>query len=254
MMRKFLKLQQGKVLFQAFLLLGYGLYLLYLCYSTKINFFVHPDYAYLALGGGYGLVLLFVIGIINFFVGKKNCSDCNDFTSQRFFSLNNFLVLLPLIVALMTQPRALSSATALNRNLRLDVDSVFGRQISVATQFVIDTQKRSMIDWIRLFNQDPEPDHHKDLKAKVVGFVLRDNTLPVDHFMIARFVISCCAADARPVGLIVQYDPAKFNFKNDEWIEVSGTFASEEVGGQRQPVLVLESYKVVPIPENPYAI
>jgi hypothetical protein len=41
-------------------------------------------------------------------------------------------------------------------------------------------------------------------EARLIGFVYRDDRFNGDEFMISRFVISCCAADAAPLGLVVR--------------------------------------------------
>lgn len=109
------------------------------------------------------------------------------------------------------------------------------------------------MDWIRLFGNDPEPDNYKGLKANIRGFVLKDQSLPEHHFLIAQFVMSCCSADARPIGIPVQYDPAQFILQNDQWIEMEAIFDTAVLKGERQPVLLLKNFKPIPVPQNPYA-
>lgn len=79
------------------------------------------------------------------------------------------------------------------------------------------------------------------------GFVdLRDG-MPADEFMLSRFMVSCCAADAIGISVrVVGAPPAKF--KPDQWVRVEGTIYP--VGSQ----VVVDASNIVPIPqpENPY--
>ncbi|HMR01627.1 MAG TPA: TIGR03943 family protein, partial [Candidatus Gracilibacteria bacterium] len=103
------------------------------------------------------------------------------------------------------------------------------------------------------FNQDPEPSQYEGEKAKVSGFVLKDDNLPQNYFIIARFILSCCAADARPIGIPVHFDPARQTFENDQWIELQGEFFTTELDGETVPAIELNRFENIPVPENPYA-
>jgi uncharacterized repeat protein (TIGR03943 family) len=66
-------------------------------------------------------------------------------------------------------------------------------------------------------------------------------------FKLARYQISCCAADAAPV-LVRVVGTSGEPPSRDQWVTVSGTFAS---GGQ-PPVLTATSVAEVDAPEDPY--
>lgn len=53
------------------------------------------------------------------------------------------------------------------------------------------------------------------------GFVTRDETTPPNEFVLTRFLISCCVADALSADVrVVGAPPGKF--KEDEWVRVEG--------------------------------
>jgi uncharacterized repeat protein (TIGR03943 family) len=54
----------------------------------------------------------------------------------------------------------------------------------------------------------------------VSGFVTHIPGWPDEYFMITRFVLTCCAADAYPVGLPVELPPGTERPKPDTWLEV----------------------------------
>jgi uncharacterized repeat protein (TIGR03943 family) len=92
-------------------------------------------------------------------------------------------------------------------------------------------------------------DHHgtsfNGAPVKLVGFVAGD----VDGgFELARYTISCCAADAAPIVVRVlgtSGDPAA----RDQWVTVTGTFRP---GGGDIPDLIATSVAQIPAPEDPY--
>lgn len=238
----------------ASLLIIYGMFFLFLYVSRKIIYFVHPDYAFLAL---FTAIFLFILALFKFSMifhkvppeCTDGCSDTNLLNKKR----NVIFLLLPFFLSIIFPIKPLSSATAELRAGRYNQDAGLSRSINTSSGFSIKPENRTLMDWIRLFSQDPEPDHYKGQKVKIVGFVFKDNTLSKDYFLISRFVLSCCAADARPIGIPVRYNAEKFHLEENQWIEIQGTFDSGEVQSERQPVIILQNYKTVPVPENPYA-
>jgi len=83
------------------------------------------------------------------------------------------------------------------------------------------------------------------------GMVYRQEGLPAGSLVAFRFVITCCAADAWPAGILVTSEKARA-FPIDSWVRVTGTVASTSVKAQDMPVVHAE--RIVPIspPGNPY--
>jgi putative membrane protein len=59
-------------------------------------------------------------------------------------------------------------------------------------------------------------------KIELTGFVYRQDDMKDNQFVVGRFSIQCCSADASPFGLLVEYDRAQ-SFQNDHWVTVTGT-------------------------------
>jgi uncharacterized repeat protein (TIGR03943 family) len=85
---------------------------------------------------------------------------------------------------------------------------------------------------------------------RLTGFVVRDSR--GGGFLLTRFVLSCCAADARPVRVAVRTAPP-FPAP-DTWVEVTGRWRPERRSAEddRPPVLDAESLRAVPRPARPY--
>jgi uncharacterized membrane protein YcgQ (UPF0703/DUF1980 family) len=55
-----------------------------------------------------------------------------------------------------------------------------------------------------------------------VGFVTRYDDTPADEFLLTRYVVSCCVADAMVAQVqIVNVTPGAF--ADGEWVKVAGT-------------------------------
>jgi uncharacterized repeat protein (TIGR03943 family) len=83
------------------------------------------------------------------------------------------------------------------------------------------------------------------------GRVSTDDTLPAGEFVVYRFVIVCCAADALPVEAVVK-SPKAGSFKSDDWIRVSGTLRMQEKDGKAVPVIEADQVDPIAAPNDPY--
>jgi uncharacterized repeat protein (TIGR03943 family) len=79
------------------------------------------------------------------------------------------------------------------------------------------------------------------------GLVARREGQAADEFMLTRFLVSCCVADALSVQVRVVGAPPG-SFAEDDWVRVSGTFYP--VGQE----VVVDASKITPIPQpdDPY--
>ncbi len=70
--------------------------------------------------------------------------------------------------------------------------------------------------------------NYKGYTIIMTGFVFKDSdTLKEDEFITARLMMSCCAADLIPYGLICKYDKVS-DLKSEAWVTVEGTLIIEQ--------------------------
>lgn len=230
-------------------MLLYGAYLIFIYFSGKVQLLIHQDYAILTLISGIVLILFGGLGCVGL-MKQKHFSPTGVHPNTK---RELILVFVAIIAALVIHPAPLSTSTASVRKSGLNDDAGLSRRTTPVARFIINSENRRLIEWVNLFNQNPEPSQYEGEKVKVSGFVLKDDDLPEDYFMIARFIISCCAADARPIGIPVHYNPTEQTLENDQWIELKGSLFTTELDGESIPAIELSQYQTIPIPENPYA-
>jgi uncharacterized repeat protein (TIGR03943 family) len=63
------------------------------------------------------------------------------------------------------------------------------------------------------------------------GLVARSDDLPPNEFVLVRYAIVHCVADAQPLGLLVVAPSDIGGLSTDQWVDVSGTLASEPRDG-----------------------
>ena len=98
-------------------------------------------------------------------------------------------------------------------------------------------------------------DHGRSLDGRTVqvsGFVIPGAE---GHLYLARMIVTCCAADARPVKVGLMGDvPA--GVKAEQWVEVTGTYVDhadhDQVNNELIPYLRVTSLRDIAAPEQQY--
>ncbi len=159
------------------------------------------------------------------------------------------LILLPVVLGLLVPARPLGATAMGNREVSI------GRLSSAAaprdSQIASSSREKNLLDWLLTFDRNADPAAFDGQQARLVGFVYRDSSHGDDTFMLSRFVVSCCVADATPIGVIVHW-PEASALAVDQWVEVAGKFQAGAFDGRSMPVLMAEEIKPTATPNQPY--
>lgn len=160
-------------------------------------------------------------------------------------------MLIMAIAGLVFTPQAFASQTALDRGVAETIP--YTRVKPQAFRTASRSEDKNLIDWIRSLQVYPEPDAYAGQKARIQGFVVYPPKLSEQYFLLTRFAITCCAADAYPVSLPVKLTTGdRKAYAPDAWLEVEGQMITETLDGRRQLTLQANTLKPVPQPKNPY--
>ena len=165
------------------------------------------------------------------------------------------LLTVPVLLALIP-PRPLGTDAMATRALQIgSVPATAGLAVTSDLEVGASDAPRTVLDWLVRFDQDAtgggDLSRFAGESARVRGFVYRDDRFPAGTFMVSRFLLSCCAADAAPIGLAVRWPDADF-LDDDAWVWVSGEFSVEEFLDERMPVLVAAEVTAADQPPQPY--
>lgn len=177
----------------------------------------------------------------------------DDVPEEEHTTVNTWSILIvavPLFLGLVIPARPLGADAISTRG----VDTTFtsaSLSNSGSESLTIVASQRNVLDWARAIASSPEPSEFDGQEATVVGFVFRDSRFGDNQFMVTRFTLSCCVADAMAVGLVVNSDDAT-EFATDTWVRIEGTFQETEFDESFIPVLYAESITPVEQPAQPY--
>ena len=98
---------------------------------------------------------------------------------------------------------------------------------------------------------DQNPEKFVGKKVEILGFIFREHDFDEDQFVIARFGLSCCVADASVFGTLASF-PDAMNYGDDKWVILEGTLTTTSYQDWTLPSIVVSGIEVVEQPETPY--
>ena len=220
--------------------LGFCGLIIFYYFTNKLVFFVNPIYELLILGSG-----IFICSFSIFPNSKHSHNQSANFAK----TIQMFVLSCIIVFSFVYKPQPLSSSLAISRGLSQNLS---GFQINAPLQFSKNSEDRTLVEWIQMLNINPEPDSYIGKKVHFNGFVIHDDSSNENYFYIGRFILACCAADARTIVLPVEYDSTTIDLPNDTWIDIRGHIVEQNKDGQRSIAIKMESFKIIPVPHNPY--
>ncbi|MEJ5313631.1 MULTISPECIES: TIGR03943 family putative permease subunit [Anaerolinea] len=241
--------------FQALIMAGLGAFLLFQVVNGGITFYIHQRFVWLVV---VGAILLLVIAQTLFQSRSQiNEDDPHEHSDGEDDDHHHvltpgwvlWLMILPVMMGVLLPQRALSASVIQNRGIQT------GGTLSSNTQVIqvqdIPPEQRTVLDWVRLFSQSDTRAQIKGQPVDVIGFVYRDPRLPAGQFMVARFTLTCCVADASALALIVSWEDADSLVEN-RWVRVRGVLDETLLDGHPAPLVLAKQVEEVPEPSQPY--
>ena len=236
-------------LFKALSLILLGLFLYSRVVGDAIYFYINERFITLTLLASGGLLL---VGA-SYYLGNRE--EKNEGARPGRARWSGLLILaLPFLLGWLVPPRPLGATALANRELAIGGGPGGLRSVSAPadrTTAAVFSGERNILDWLNAFEDTQDLDAHVGQEARVVGFVYRDDRFGPDSFLVARYTVSCCVADAAPIGLVVRTEEAE-SLESDSWVEVSGHFTRGDFNGSEIPVLSADSVRSTSQPEQPY--
>lgn len=158
------------------------------------------------------------------------------------------LLLLPVLLGLFVTPRPLGASAMANREVGFESRSVMPAAVAASTEK--SSTERNILDWVYAFHQHGEGSFEGEA-VDTIGFVYTDDEMVAEEFALTRYVVSCCAADASYVSLVVR-SAEPHSFSNDQWVRVQGKIKLLDSKRGLRTVIIPTKVESVSIPIQPY--
>jgi uncharacterized repeat protein (TIGR03943 family) len=185
--------------------------------------------------------VLFTAGAIGTLLGARRGGPAP--LSRREASVMTLMVV-PVVIVLALPPATLGSFSAAKRTSFSSArfSSIYG-SISASSEITLLSVAAAQTS-----DQGAQAlAKRAGAQVDFVGMVTRYADTPPDEFLLTRFVITCCVADATVAQVrVVNVTPGRF--RQNEWVEVKGPIYP--LG--REVIVSATSIDPVPVPEKPY--
>lgn len=206
----------------------------------NLDYYIHPRYTILVVAGAICLLMMAGVRLRGVFIEPR---------SRTRLTWMHLLLAMPLLFGVLVPSRPLGADTLAGRGLDLTVRA--GGSPQQASSLPANVNEWNLFHWntgIGMMGTALDGE-----AIDVEGFVYHDATLGADEFYVARFVITCCAADGVATGLPVRWANGS-SLPLDAWVRVQGTLVVETVGDEGMLFPVIDAAQVEPIeqPRLPY--
>ena len=226
----------------------------WLAATHRLALYIHPRYVVFTAVMGVIAGVLTLAGFA--YLPKVDAHDHGErVISPRRLRLGaaSALALLALsaIVLLVAPPSTLSVATAEQREVNQTLGSTSMTSGSASTVSGSDFAHFRLRDWADAIQLAAKPSVLTGRPFDETGFVSPGPKSRPDLFYVARFVLTCCAVDAQPVGVLV-YEPAwRTHHKPGAWVHVKGALGADPRDADTS-VVIPTAVEATHVPASPY--
>lgn len=192
------------------------------------------------------LFVLLVLGII----------ICYSDSIKYKFKVTDIILILPLVLLIFAGDGRLTTDFSTNRS-NIKTENKVSKRDSSMDKFDVnmddydfenvdfDIQDSLYYELSSYVTYATKPDNYVGKTIRVRGFTnTKGNFLPRGYFMIGKYGVSCCTADAGYLGFIAKYDNKKI--KDNTWYEITGVLQkTKDLAGYDILVIVINDYKEI---------
>jgi uncharacterized repeat protein (TIGR03943 family) len=230
--------------------------ILWLAATDQLGLYIHPRYfVFTVIMSVLAMVLIILaFSYLPSHVNETSEPDSHSITprSAGVWVFANVLLLAGTATALLVlPPTMLTAATVAQRDINGSASSPADSDAVILVG--ADDSALSVKDWAGILRQGADEISLAGKTPTLIGFVTPDPDDPTNVFYVARFVITCCAVDAQPIGVPIYLPGWQDQFEVEDWVSVTGAFISNpSIEGFNSVVLSPSDISVTDQPAQPY--
>jgi uncharacterized repeat protein (TIGR03943 family) len=222
---------------------------LWMAVTNKLVLYIHPRYIWFT-------VIMCALGLVLAAIGAIADRHAPKLLGRvRWYSAAAMVLLVLFgLTILLLPPASLTSSTASQRGVNTAPISSAPQSLPVTTGLSPAAFERfSIKEWSSLLAQVQDPAFFDGKAANVSGFVSATDDTNPNIFYVSRFVVTCCAVDAQPIGVPVYMPDWQKTFQLDQWVQAKGVFRPMADKGGPAVLLKPDSVEKIAEPGDPYA-
>lgn len=227
------------VLIKSLILMGFILLYLFILAKDKLKLYVHPSYTLIIISTIILLLIILVFVI----------SDLFTINIHKVYYKNYLVFILTLIIIITSQVCSFKNLSYDN-NIIIHSKPYSNHNINNLTfeDNIIQINKNNFVyslDEILTY-----PYNYEGMNIKITGFIYKDKNLTDDQFIIARYMMVCCASNMQIAGIKCESNTL-INYPEYTWVEVTGTIHTKEIPNI-DTIILTENIKEVNNPDTSY--
>lgn len=206
--------------------LGFSLYFYYLLSTGKINMFISTRMIKYTKASLIGLCLLTFYQFTKIFTIKDRIP----------ISKSYILLFITIAIGFSASQKGINIDIAYKKGVSTNAVKVTQTNVSQTTSSNTENEipilnNKGEVEFSdknyanSLYELEENLNNYKGKKINIIGFVYREDDFKSDEFVVARMIMSCCAADAQVGGVMCNWTNTA-SLQKDEWISVEGTVDS----------------------------
>jgi uncharacterized repeat protein (TIGR03943 family) len=223
-------------------------FFIWLLIDNRYQSFLQPHFKFLLITAA---VILSLFVIISLFKGMLYPNTIN----KTDFRLKAVFFIFPAYLMVQVSDMTLGSHAFSNRNVN-SLDNYSMAKLSSNKSNKLKSKKdilnngnnemvnASIRDLVTL------PEFYHGNKVKTMGMIYNgDNTTPEGYLVIFKFLVTCCMADAQPLGMLIKRTE-KDSLENDTWVNVYGSFKKTRLDEQEVLHIIPDSIQTIETPSR----
>lgn len=234
------------------ILLSFASYFFYLFITGNMDSFIHPRMK------KYTIFAFIVFCVLAYFQIDKFFSDYEG--TQRI-KKGYIIFLIPIFLGFIVNPKGLDPSIANKKGLRLvgpngENISIFKNDENDKKDNKDDVIEVNESNYLKIVeDMEQNIDKYKGKRILITGFVFKEKSFKEDEFVVARALISCCAADSEFIGLMCKWKDSN-ELADNSWVKIQGiidtTTYKENGGTSIIPSILVKKIEKVDKPKNEY--
>ena len=225
-------------------------YILLLACRDQLGFYIHPRYhIFASIISIIGIVLLLIDTMLQL---KLKVSVKPAKLSLKSVKPASYLAIIILLAGYLLPPKPLSPSSLAQRESPAIIEP---ESRCEAPKPKKGSSTISINRWKTAINSCKQTSYFNNTDISITGFVSNGllKNYGYNYFYIARYVISCCAADSVPMKILVEKN-FFIDYPDGTWLTVKGKLSQKVVNGQAEYVITDARATKINQPKYPYEL